>query len=98
MYSHGLYCCWHLPDFFSKRFGGSKTITCIAAWMIVIFLFHTLSFQGFAACGKLFASLSDIDCQFYSNMVTSAAIIVCIVHWGLLLQQVAKLILYKVHC
>ncbi len=72
-YSHG-YNAVTLPDFFSKRFGGSKTITCISALMIVIF-FVPYTASGFAACGKLFASLFDVD--YFTAMAISAAIIVC---------------------
>lgn len=62
-----------LPDFFSKRFGGSKTITFISAIMIVIF-FIPYTASGFAACGKLFSSLFGID--YFIAMIISAAVIV----------------------
>ena len=38
MYSQG-YDAFTVPDFFSKRFGGCKTLSCIAAIMIVVFSF-----------------------------------------------------------
>ncbi len=71
-YSHA-YGAFTLPDFFSKRFGGSKTITFISALMIVIF-FIPYTASGFAACGKLFSSLFGID--YFAAMAVSAAIIV----------------------
>lgn len=42
--------------------------------MIVIF-FVPYTASGFAACGKLFASLFDVD--YFTAMAISAAIIVC---------------------
>ena len=71
-YSHA-YNAFTLPDFFSKRFGGSKTITFISALMIVVF-FIPYTASGFAACGKLFSSLFGID--YFTAMAVSAAIIV----------------------
>ena len=54
MYSQG-YDAFTVPDFFSKRFGGCKTLSCIAAIMIVVF-FVPYTASGFAACGKLFSA------------------------------------------
>ncbi len=62
-----------LPSFFSKRFGGSKTLTSIAAIFIIIF-FVPYTASGFAACGKLFASLFDMD--YVTAMIISAVVIV----------------------
>ena len=62
-----------LPDFFSKRFGGSKVITCVSAIFIVIF-FVPYTASGFAACGKLFSSLFGMD--YTTAMIISAAVIV----------------------
>ncbi len=63
-----------LPDFFSKRFGDkAKILTIIAALLIVIF-FIPYTASGFAACGKLFASLFGMD--YVTAMVISAAVIV----------------------
>ncbi len=62
-----------LPEFFSKRFGGSKVLTFVAALMIVIF-FIPYTASGFAACGKLFASLFGVD--YLIAMVISATVIV----------------------
>ena len=46
MYSQG-YDAFTVPDFFSKRFGGCKTLSCIAAIMIVVF-FVPYTASGFA--------------------------------------------------
>ena len=62
-----------LPDFFSKRFGGSKVITCISAIFIVVF-FVPYTASGFAACGKLFSALFGMD--YTTAMIISAAVIV----------------------
>ena len=63
-----------LPDFFAKRFGDKGgIITLIAAVMIVVF-FVPYTASGFAACGKLFASLFGMD--YMLAMVLSAAVIV----------------------
>ena len=63
-----------IPDFFSKRYGDEKNIlTCIAAIVIVVF-FIPYTGSGFAACGKLFHSLFDID--YHVAMIVFACIIV----------------------
>lgn len=67
------YEAFTLPDFFSKRFGNSKGITMIAALIIIIF-FIPYTASGFAACGKLFSSLFDVN--YLTAMIVSAAIIV----------------------
>ncbi len=63
-----------LPDFFAKRFGDkAKVLTIIAALLIVVF-FIPYTASGFAACGKLFASLFGMD--YVTAMIISAAVIV----------------------
>jgi len=63
-----------LPDFFAKRFGDDKhIITLIAALFIVVF-FIPYTASGFAACGKLFASLFGV--QYEVAMILSAIVIV----------------------
>ena len=63
-----------LPDFFAKRFGDkSNVITLISAVMIVIFFVPYVA-SGFAACGKLFASLFGMD--YILAMVISAVVII----------------------
>ena len=63
-----------LPDFFTKRFGDtSKTLTTVAALFIIVF-FVPYTASGFAACGKLFASLFGMD--YHLAMILSAIVII----------------------
>ena len=62
-----------LPDFFSRRFADSSHIlTTVAALFIVVF-FIPYTASGFAACGKLFAALFDMD--YLTAMLLCAAVI-----------------------
>lgn len=73
VYSHRL-DAFTIPDFFSKRFGDDRRIlTTIAAIIIVIF-FIPYTASGFAACGKLFASLFGM--KYMTAMVISAIVII----------------------
>jgi sodium/proline symporter len=68
------YEAFTIPAFFAKRFGDDKgIITGIAALIIIIF-FIPYTASGFAACGKLFASLFGVN--YLLAMVVSAAVIV----------------------
>ncbi len=63
-----------LPDFFAKRFGDkSSVITLISAIMIIVFFVPYVA-SGFAACGKLFASLFGMD--YMLAMIISAVVII----------------------
>ncbi len=63
-----------LPDFFTKRFGDrAKVLTTIAALFIIVF-FVPYTASGFAACGKLFASLFGMD--YHLAMILSAIVII----------------------
>ena len=63
-----------LPEFFSNRYRDkSHAILAIAAIFIVVF-FVPYTASGFAACGKLFATLFDIP--YVPAMIVSAIIIV----------------------
>ncbi len=63
-----------LPEFFAKRFGDkANIITLIAAIFIVIF-FIPYTASGFAACGKLFASIFGME--YLTAMIISAIVIV----------------------
>lgn len=63
-----------LPEFFSNRFrDNSRLILAISAIFIVVF-FVPYTASGFAACGKLFATLFDIP--YAPAMIVSAIIIV----------------------
>ena len=63
-----------LPEFFSNRFrDNSRLILAVSAIFIVVF-FVPYTASGFAACGKLFATLFDIP--YAPAMIVSAIIIV----------------------
>ena len=63
-----------IPDFFSKRFGDNGCVlTTVSALMIIVF-FIPYTASGFAACGKLFASLFGMD--YVLAMGISAAVII----------------------
>ena len=63
-----------LPEFFSNRYrDNSRLILAISAIFIVVF-FVPYTASGFAACGKLFATLFDIP--YAPAMIVSAIIIV----------------------
>ena len=63
-----------IPEFFSKRFGDRRgLLTGIAAVVILIF-FIPYTASGFAACGKLFNSLFQVD--YLTAMIVSGVVIV----------------------
>lgn len=63
-----------LPDFFTKRFrDNTKILTTVAALFIIVF-FVPYTASGFAACGKLFASLFGMD--YHLAMILSAVVII----------------------
>lgn len=73
IYSHQLGAIT-IPDFYAKRYHDDKNvITAIAAAVIVIF-FIPYTASGFAACGKLFSSLFDVN--YMAAMIVCAAVIV----------------------
>ena len=63
-----------IPDFFTKRFGDKKHILTIIAALIIVVFFIPYTASGFAACGKLFASLFGMD--YVLAMVLSAVVII----------------------
>lgn len=68
------YEAFTLPDFFSKRFGDNKRIITGISALIIIIFFIPYTASGFAACGKLFASLFGVS--YLTAMIISAAVIV----------------------
>ena len=73
-YSHVAGNSITIPDFFHNRYRDkSCSLMCIAAVVIIIF-FIPYTASGFAACGKLFASLFNVDYQV--AMIISAVVIV----------------------
>ncbi len=73
IYTHRL-DAFTLPDFFSKRFGDKKHIISTIAAVIIVIFFVPYTASGFAACGKLFASLFGVD--YVIAMVLSAIVII----------------------
>lgn len=63
-----------IPEFFSKRFHDKKNILCAIAAIIIIVFFIPYTASGFAACGKLFASLFGVS--YVGAMIISAIVIV----------------------
>ena len=63
-----------VPDFFANRFKDkSKTLMIIPALIILVF-FTVYVATGFVSCGKLFASIFDLD--YRMMMLISAAVII----------------------
>lgn len=63
-----------LPEFFSKRFRDNRKILSLIAAIVIIIFFVPYTASGFAACGKLFASLFDVN--YVTAMIISAIVIV----------------------
>ena len=63
-----------IPEFFSNRYRDtSKLLLAISALVILIF-FVPYTASGFAACGKLFASIFGVD-YFYAMLISAAVIV-----------------------
>lgn len=63
-----------IPEFFSKRFHDKRNILSLIAAIIIIVFFIPYTASGFAACGKLFASLFGVN--YVGAMIVSAIVIV----------------------
>ncbi len=63
-----------LPAFFSNRFDDKKRILSVIAALVILVFFVPYTASGFAACGKLFAMLFDVD--YFVAMLISALVIV----------------------
>ena len=63
-----------IPEFFSKRFHDKRNILSLIAAVIIIVFFIPYTASGFAACGKLFASLFSVN--YVGAMIVSAIVIV----------------------
>ena len=61
-----------IPEFFSNRFHDKKKILGFIAAAIIIVFFVPYTASGFAACGKLFTSLFNMD--YHVAMLIAAAI------------------------
>lgn len=62
-----------VPEFFTKRYRDSKNILQLVAALIIVVFFVPYTGSGFAACGKLFASLFGMD--YHAAMIVSALVI-----------------------
>ncbi len=63
-----------IPVFFSNRYRDEKKILSVIAAVVIIIFFVPYTASGFAACGKLFASLFGVD--YLVAMIISAGVIV----------------------
>ncbi len=63
-----------IPDFFSDRFKDKKRILTIIAAIVIIIFFIPYTASGFAACGKLFGTLFDVE--YHTAMIVSAVVII----------------------
>ena len=73
IYSHKV-GAFTLPDFFAKRFGDKNHILTVISAVLIIIFFIPYTASGFAACGKLFATLFGME--YVTAMIISAAVIV----------------------
>lgn len=74
IYSHTCKNSITIPDFFSNRYRDNKNILMGIAAVIILVFFVPYTASGFAACGKLFASLFGIE--YHTAMILSAIIII----------------------
>ncbi|MCC6094724.1 MAG: sodium/proline symporter PutP [Eubacterium sp.] len=63
-----------IPDFFSDRYKDKHRVLMMIAAVVIIVFFIPYTGSGFAACGKLFASLFGAD--YHVAMIISAAVII----------------------
>ena len=63
-----------LPDFFGRRFGDKSHLISTVAAIIIIIFFIPYTASGFAACGKLFASIFGME--YVTAMILSAIVII----------------------
>ncbi|MBR2188889.1 MAG: sodium/proline symporter [Eubacterium sp.] len=63
-----------LPAFFSDRYQDKNRILMLIAAFIIIIFFIPYTGSGFAACGKLFASLFGVN--YHTAMIVSAIVII----------------------
>lgn len=63
-----------LPAFFSNRYDDKYRILSVIAAIVILVFFVPYTASGFAACGKLFAMLFDVD--YFTVMLISAVVIV----------------------
>lgn len=69
-----------IPVFFSNRYRDDKKILSVIAAIVIIVFFVPYTASGFAACGKLFATLFGVNYQ--AAMIVSAIVIVAYTTMG----------------
>ena len=73
-YSHVANNSITIPDFFANRYRDKSNVIMILSAAIILIFFVPYTASGFAACGKLFASLFGIN--YLTAMIVSAVVIV----------------------
>ncbi len=63
-----------IPQFFSNRFGDKKKVLTLIAALVIIIFFIPYTASGFAAIGKLFSSLFEVD--YHLAMIVGAIVII----------------------
>lgn len=74
IYSHTAGNAATIPAFFSNRFRDDKRILSVIAAVVIVIFFVPYTASGFAACGKLFNSLFEIN--YGTAMIVSAFVII----------------------
>ncbi|MCI6561359.1 MAG: sodium/proline symporter PutP [Ruminococcus sp.] len=74
VYSHRCRNSITIPDFFSNRYRDDKRILMGISALIILIFFIPYTASGFAACGKLFNSLFDIN--YHTAMIIAAVVII----------------------
>ena len=63
-----------VPEYFSNRYGDKKKILTLISALIIVIFFIPYTASGFAAIGKLFASLFSLD--YHVSMIVGALIVI----------------------
>lgn len=69
-----------IPDFFSERYRDHKQILSGIAALVILIFFVPYTASGFSACGKLFATLFNMD--YHIAMILAAFIIIAYTSMG----------------
>lgn len=69
-----------IPEFFAKRYHDKKNLLSLVTAIIIVVFFIPYTASGFAACGKLFANLFQMD--YFAAMILFAIIIIAYTTMG----------------
>lgn len=69
-----------IPEFFAKRYHDKKNLLSLVTAIIIVVFFIPYTASGFAACGKLFANLFQMD--YFAAMILFAIIIIAYTAMG----------------